>query len=239
MNNIKPCWWGPHLWQTIYNIIAVYPDKPDNIHIESIKMFFISLKNLLPCEKCRLSYSSYLEEPDTNINTINNFNSRENLITFVYNLRNKVNNKLNNEYYISLNYFKKKLNKIICSNNNNNMDCYISSLIEVPFVPRSFEEKLYNYLKNKTNYNKEHTKQILNVCHNFMENPNFNSDNKYFKIYYKRNIKCRKIIDKIYFNISKNDYSLEESFLYDNDLHNKLFYLGSTIIPSNELDNFI
>ena len=29
-NNIKPCWWGPHVWKTIYFMVAVYPNNPSH-----------------------------------------------------------------------------------------------------------------------------------------------------------------------------------------------------------------
>ena len=35
-NNIKPCWWGSHVWQTIYFIVATYPDNPNQEEIDAI-----------------------------------------------------------------------------------------------------------------------------------------------------------------------------------------------------------
>ena len=93
-NNIKPCWWGSQLWQTIYFIVATYPENPNSEEIESIKCFFRSLKVLLPCVGCQESYSKFSCESNTNIDNIDNFKSKDNLIRFVFDLRNKINGKL-------------------------------------------------------------------------------------------------------------------------------------------------
>lgn len=237
MYNIKPCWWGSNLWQTIYAMVAVYPDKPELKEIEAIKMFFTSLKLLLPCNSCKNSYCEFILESDTNINDITNFNSRNNLIKFTFNLRQKVNNKLNHEYGISLEYFKKKLDKMICKDDND--DSHVNNLIEVPFIQQNIENLIINFLNKKTNFNSSHTFEILKISKKFMDNPNFSSNDKYFKLIYKRHNKCRKIISKIHFNMSYNNYDIIESFKKDKDLHIKLFYLGCCIIPANELKNLL
>ena len=238
MQNIKPCWWGSNLWQTIFAIIAVYPESPDQKQIEAIRMFFLSLKLLLPCNGCRQSYSIYIYEPTTDINNLTNFNSRNNLIKFIYNLRDKVNNKLNHEYGITLNYLKKKLDSMVCTDNNFD-DAFTNNLIEVPFIPMNMENLIINYLDKNTTYDSSHTIQMLKMVRKFMENPIFSSSDKYFKLFYKRNNKCRKIIDKIYTKMSIGNYSLIESFQKNKDLHIKLFYLGCTIISSDVLKNLL
>ena len=83
--NVKPFWWGPKMWCSIFSFIAVYPEKPDSKVIEGAKAFFSSLKHSLPCEGCRYYYNEYLSNPDTNINDNKHFSSRNALIEFVYN----------------------------------------------------------------------------------------------------------------------------------------------------------
>ncbi len=236
--NIKPYLWGPVFWSTIYSFVAVYPEKPDQKIIENTRNFFLSLRSLLPCEACRHSYNQYILEKDTNINDYKNLNSRDNLIEFVYTLKNKVNGKTECNYGISLNYFKKKLNYMICENSNNSALVY--NLDEVPFIPEYLEKKIYNYLKKKTNYKTNETKQIVSASKSFMNNPNFSDGrDKYFRLFYKRNRSCRELIGKIYSNMTAGDYDIEDSFVRDNDLHNRLFYLGCTIIPCASLDKIL
>ncbi len=66
-HNIKPFLWGPNFWSTIFNFTAVYPERADSKLIESTKNYFLSLKNILPCESCRSSFQKFTSEPDTNI----------------------------------------------------------------------------------------------------------------------------------------------------------------------------
>ena len=235
--NINPSWWGTSIWQTIYFITAVYPENPSNEKIESIRGFFKGLRHLLPCEHCQESYKKFSSEYDTNIDNLENFRSRNNLILFVYNLRNKVNGKLANDYYINLNYFKKKMDYIITSDSNI-YDGKICDLIEVPFIPKELEKKVFNYLKSQTDYDIVYTKKILEISKKFMENPIFDYNNKTFRFIFKRNKKCRKIIKKIHNRMSEGKYDLVESFLNkDRNLHNILLFLGCSILHKDNLND--
>lgn len=235
--NVKPFFWGPKVWCSMFSFVAVYPDKPDNKTIEGAKMFFLSLKELLPCEACRYSYGKYIEESDTNINDIKNFSSRNALTELVYNLRVKVNNKLEYDYDISLFYFKKKLHYMVCENTF--FDGQILNLQEVPFVPKQLEPKVLNYLKKKTSFDIGEAKRIYETCRIFMDKPNFDPEDKYFKLFYKRTSSCRDIIKQIYINMCYYDYCVIESFTKDSDLHLKLLYMGCTILPESDLEKLI
>jgi hypothetical protein len=234
-NNIKPYFWGPKLWYSIYSFVSVYPDNPTPEIINSAKQFFISIKHLLPCKSCRNHYNEYTQEGSTNINNNLNFMSRNNLIEFVFNLRNKVNNKKEIEYYITLNYFKKKINLMIC-NDNNKLDTIINNLNEAPIIDESIEDKVYSYLRKKNQFNVKNTQSIIKNIKDFINNPNFNLDDSNFKLFCKRNKECQNIIKKIYNNISIYNYdNNKESFKKDNDLHLKLLYLGCSILSKSEL----
>lgn len=237
--NIKPCWWGSHLWHTIYSMVAVYPENPSKEQIESIRNFFKGLKYLLPCEGCQESYSKFSSDPDTNIDNLENFRTKQNLILFVFNLRNKVNNKLTHEYYIDLNYFKQKLVSMLATENNI-YDGKVCEMIEAPFIPKELEKKVLKYLNLFSNYNSEYTKKILDICKKFMQNPIFDYQDKTFRFVYKRNKKCRNIIKKIYSRMSEGKYDLIDSFnIHDKYLHYTLLFLGCTIIHKENLKQLI
>ena len=234
-NNIKPYFWGPKLWYSIYSFVSVYPDNPTSEIINSAKQFFISIKQLLPCKSCRNHYNQHTQEGNTNINNNINFMSRNNLIEFVFNLRNKVNNNKEIEYYITLNYIKKKLNLMICTDNNK-LDATINNLTEAPIIPASIEDKVYSYLKKKNHFNVKHTQSIIKSIKDFMISPNFSLNDSNFKLFCKRNNECRSIIKKIYNNMSLYNYDTnKESFKKDNDLHISLLYLGCSILSKSEL----
>jgi hypothetical protein len=235
INNIKPNFWGPKLWYNIFTFASIYPENPTHDVINSAKQFFLSIKNLLPCKSCRNSYNQYILEDNTNINNNYNFSSRNNLIEFIFNLRNKVNNKKEIEYYITLNYFKKKLNLMICDDNNK-LDSIINNLIEAPIIPASIEDNVYRYLnKKKIKYNINNTRSIIKNIKEFMINPDFNLKNSNFKLFYKRNNECHEIIKKIYENMSFYNYNSIESFKHNNELHIKLLCLGSTTLSKSDL----
>lgn len=238
-NNIRPCWWGSQLWQTIYFIVATYPENPNLDQIESIKCFFKSLKMLLPCSGCQESYSKFSCESDTNIDNIDNFKSKNNLIKFVFDLRNKVNGKLAHNYNISLSYFKKKIEHMTI-NDHNMFDGKVCEMIEAPFVSQDLEKKIFLYLKTNTKYNYLFTKKLFELSKKFFENPVFDYNNKIFKLMFKRHKKCRKIMCKIYHKMSEGKYDVAQSFLnHDTDLHNLLLYYGCSILHKDNLATII
>lgn len=236
IQNVKPCWWGSHTWMTIYFITASYPNNPTQQQIESLCNFFKGLKHLLPCHGCQESYSKFSCESNTDVECMDNFKTREKLINFVYNLRNKVNNKLTHEYNIDLNYFKKKLKHMVVSENNI-YDGKVCEMIEAPFIPKELEKKVFIYLKNQTTYDSTQINKILIILKNFMKNPIFDYSNKEFRFVFKRNKKCRKLINKIYNRMSENNYDLVQSFLvHDRKLHESLLFLGCTILNRENLE---
>lgn len=54
-----PTEWGPPAWAFIFTIIDEMPEYPADT--EPYRMFFESLKGVLPCEKCRFHYTNFLE----------------------------------------------------------------------------------------------------------------------------------------------------------------------------------
>jgi hypothetical protein len=241
MNNIKPYFWGPHFWETLFNICALFPDEPNENFKNSTKMYMLSLKELLPCYSCRKSYELFSTEKDTDITNDLNYSTKENFSKLIYLLRNKVNNKLGLEYNITLDYFKIKLDKMICSSKHD-MDSYANNVSDAPFIQKELMNVIFDYLKNN-NKNKEfkldHTKKIIEKTLEFIKKPVFEEDNKLFKFWVKRNTQCYIIIKKIYNNMAIGNYDIMSSFTKDNNLHIKLFLMGCSIIPSYDLKKIL
>lgn len=239
MNNIKPCFWGKKYWGSLFSMVAVYPNNPDQEYIKSVRAFLLSWRKTLPCTSCRESYMIFSSQPDTNVMNDNFYISRDKFIAFVYRLRNKVNNKVGLEYNITMEYFKTKLDKMCCIDGNE-VDGFINELSEAPFIQNSVRNLVLNYVyKNKSyinDYNSKYTKVIIEKNLDFIKKPVFNSNNKNFKLWYKRNNKCRDIINKIYNNMACGDYGMLESFFKDKFLHLQLFYMGCSIIPLEDLN---
>lgn len=54
-----PSEWGPPAWAFIFYVIDEMEEYPKDT--EYYRMFFESLKGVLPCEKCRVHYSQHIE----------------------------------------------------------------------------------------------------------------------------------------------------------------------------------
>ncbi len=236
MENINPSMWGNRVWTTCYSFIAVYPNNPTNEHIQNMILFFKTLKYLLPCETCRVSYSRFTSENDTNVDDISNFKNRNNLIAFIYNLRRKVERKVGLEYYSSLNYLTFKINNMV-SSLNNKYEYEANNIHECAFIPSHLEDSVFDYIKKYKDYvdgyDYKNTKSIISKLKLFLQNPESNI--KYFPLWIERNNKCRKLINQIEKNMSEKNYDAKKSISEDRKLHVQLFYLGSTIISTDDL----
>jgi hypothetical protein len=131
-----------------------------------------------------------------------------------------------------------KLDKMCCVDGND-VDGYINELSEAPFIQETIRDEIYEYLKqNKSyikSYNPNYTSVLIEKNLNFIKKANFNIDDKNFKLWFKRNLKCRELINKIYNNMSCGDYGMIDSFFKDKQLHLQLFYMGCSIIPLDDL----
>ena len=84
---MDPDVWGPHGWYFLHSITLAYPDNPTDDDKTYHKNFFESLKNILPCEKCRNHYIQNL-----NIYPIDNhLENKESLFKWLVDVHNRVN----------------------------------------------------------------------------------------------------------------------------------------------------
>jgi len=100
--------WGPPFWETLHCISAGYPLEPDDIDKKNYKDFYISVGNILPCKYCRESYKEFIKEKDTEL-TECTFESRENIMLWVYKLHERVNLKLGMAYGVEFEEVKNRL----------------------------------------------------------------------------------------------------------------------------------
>ena len=88
--------WGPAGWLLMHCIAygypyAINPDNPDHItKKEDYYKFFYYLGRVFPCKYCRESYQKFLKE----LPLIDKLNTRRDLCKWVYDIHNKVNDKL-------------------------------------------------------------------------------------------------------------------------------------------------
>lgn len=79
--------WGPHFWNAINAIALSYPDKPDIKDQQNVTVFFTSLKDVLPCEKCQEHFKQNLKK----FPLAPALSSRKQLIHWVIDVHNAVN----------------------------------------------------------------------------------------------------------------------------------------------------
>jgi hypothetical protein len=88
--NLSPLHWGPKTWFFLESAAIAYPVSPTNEQKTSAKNLLLSLKDLLPCESCRLHYSSYLDVKISGNYLDDAVKDRDSLTSFIVDLHNDV-----------------------------------------------------------------------------------------------------------------------------------------------------
>lgn len=112
--------WGPCGWDLLHSISNNYPLEPNANTKKNYKIFFSLLTNILPCIYCRRSLRLYYTELPL---TDDVFETRDNLMKWLYNIHNKVNDKLRKQGLI--NYSNPSYSTIKNRYNRNNHSCKI------------------------------------------------------------------------------------------------------------------
>ena len=107
-DNINPLLWGPHSWKMMHYITMAYPDDPSVEDKENIKNFFSSLKNVLPCENCRVHFELNLKKHPLNNNVLS---CKYNLINWLNDIHNEVNIRTGKKTYTYNELIKEYSNK--------------------------------------------------------------------------------------------------------------------------------
>ena len=101
-NGLTVSTWGPVGWLYIHSVSFGYPVNPSQFDTDNgnpigttennYRMFFKYVGKTLPCKYCRESYDKFFEEIPINLE------SRDSLTKWVWEMHNKVNNKLEKSY---------------------------------------------------------------------------------------------------------------------------------------------
>ena len=92
---MDPNIWGPPAWSFLHSITLAYPDNPTEIDKQIHIEFFNSLKNILPCDKCKNHYSNTLETYPIE----NHLENKESLFRWLVDVHNRVNINNNKREY--------------------------------------------------------------------------------------------------------------------------------------------
>lgn len=135
--------WGPHAWLFLHTITLNYPDKPTEKEMIDHKNFFISLKDILPCEKCRKHYEINLDKFPL---TEKILSSKSNITKWLIDIHNSVNinnNKKVKSHEEVLKYYKKIYDK---KGNNKRIILIVLIIMIFVFIAYSFYMFL-NFIK--------------------------------------------------------------------------------------------
>ena len=124
---MNPEIWGPGAWTFLHTITLNYPNNPDIDVIDYHKNFFILLKNIIPCEKCKKHYSQYLI--DNPIGDV--LNNKQDFVIWLNKLHNVINvrnNKPEMNIKNMIKLYKKKYSE------KNNFKMYILILLFVIII---------------------------------------------------------------------------------------------------------
>ena len=90
----EPAKWGPAAWNFIHTVSFSYDEEPDETTRESFRSFFRSLKEVLPCAKCRKHFAAQLAAAEALRGGEDDpFRSRDALTRWVVDIHNQVNSR--------------------------------------------------------------------------------------------------------------------------------------------------
>lgn len=86
---MDPRIWGRSMWRSLLNIVKGAPETLSAKQRRSYELFFTSLGDILPCERCKVNYKKHLAElpPITD--------SRKQMLAWLHAIHNKVLLELN------------------------------------------------------------------------------------------------------------------------------------------------
>lgn len=90
--NMRTRAWGPPAWFVLIMVAMGYPcTRPTSRQRAEYRRFFKSFGDVMPCSLCRDSYKLFLKEIPMDNNVMS---SRRNLVYWVFDIKNLVNEKL-------------------------------------------------------------------------------------------------------------------------------------------------
>ena len=228
--------WGPSLWIGLHCITFGYPINPTDEQKENYKIFFEKVGDVLPCKHCRESYKIFIKEQDTDIN--NALDSRDSLTKWLYDIHNKVNEKLGVDYGITYDMVQKKY------------ESYRAKCVEKKangcVVPLYSKKKCYQEIKKKDCPVINYEIAYLFIDYAIQRNLNYKFFcflNKNLKFNKKKWEKRNKYCDIIISYMRENNIpSIEEYGKYKGlptIFELQLILAMSTNLPKNELINIL
>lgn len=84
MTTVDPKLWGKSGWIFLHSVTLGYPNNPTEEDKNNYKIFFNSIKNILPCNNCRQNYSNSIEKYNLTDDVLI---TRDTLVNWLINIR--------------------------------------------------------------------------------------------------------------------------------------------------------
>lgn len=110
---MNPVIWGPSGWKFLHIITMCYPDNPNLDDKNNMYNFFYSVKDVLPCQKCKDNFNEHLRIHPLNDKVLS---SKEELVKWlidIHNIVNKQNNKKELSYEKAIESIKNDNNPVV------------------------------------------------------------------------------------------------------------------------------
>jgi hypothetical protein len=142
IDSINPQLWGKSGWIFLFSIALTYEIENKDFY----KNFFISIQNILPCNKCRKNYKKHLNDLNDTV-----FNNKENLLYWLLNIKNEIAIE-NKQKIITLDemlneIYNKNINNTLNNTNINNINNNINNFDNFKIIKNNENNKFINLNK--------------------------------------------------------------------------------------------
>jgi Erv1 / Alr family len=117
--NINPSNWGPSAWKFLHYVTLSYPDNPANTDKIKFYNFFINIKEILPCEKCRYNFNEHLKKYPLTDDVLS---ARFFVVNWLINIHNEVNISLGKPTMTYNQFLETYLNQNANNTNDNSLE---------------------------------------------------------------------------------------------------------------------
>lgn len=167
--------WGPHFWRSMDFVAHNFPEIPTEENIQDYQHYYRIIGKVLPCKYCRESYQKFINEIPIN------FRNRNEITRWVYEIHNKVNQKLGVNYGITYEDYCERYNafravcndmKKTCLKQKTNNAYKLSKCNQAPIIPKDLADKFIEIAKQRgiksfTEINVK-SKKRNNICYKLL-----------------------------------------------------------------------
>lgn len=128
--SISPDVWGPYGWSLIHYVALGYPEQPTFDIITKYRNFFISLANVIPCEKCKTHYKQMIDKNPPQLH------NKDSLFKWTVDIHNIVNKRLNKNIFTLNQAYDKYMNleQDISKPKKNNNSLWLKAILVISII---------------------------------------------------------------------------------------------------------